>query len=219
MLDPIAEMFEQGGAVLVGITIIAAIAWTLVLWEALRLYERTAGGWRQLEASVRALEENRASETVIDGLRDSDNVVDRLLRSGLSRRRIDRPAFEAQVMPLLNSETVLFRRSLQTVGVLAATLPLLGLLGTVLGMIATFDVLRVHRVPDVDAMADGISQALITTQAGLVVAVPILLVNGYLSARIRRYLDTSSVMIKRIEAAICEEDDSAAANRQGPVSE
>ena len=92
-------------------------------------------------------------------------------------------------------------------GVLASTLPLLGLLGTVLGMIETFSVLTERGVGQVDSLAGGISQALITTQAGLLVGVPVLLVRGYLSSQIRKYLDTSTVLVKKIETAICVEEE------------
>ena len=123
-------------------------------------------------------------------------------------KRIDRSSFDAQVAPFLESEVVSFERTLQTVGVLAAVLPLLGLLGTVEGMIQTFDALNETGVAQVDSLAGGISQALITTQAGLVIAVPILLVNRYLGARIRKYLELSRVMLKKIETAICVDDGS-----------
>jgi len=133
----------------------------------------------------------------------SDNFVAQLLCSEVVNRRMERTSFEAQVIPLLKSEVVTLERTHRLVAVLAACLPLLGLLGTVLGMIETFGVLTVRGVAEVDSMAGGISQALITTQAGLVIAVPILLINGLLGARIRRYLDTSNVMVKKIETAIC----------------
>ncbi len=133
-----------------------------------------------------------------------------LLRSDIIQRRMDRRSFEAQIVPLLNSEAVIFRQMLRKVAVLAACMPLLGLLGTVLGMVETFSALTERGVADVDSLAGGISQALITTQAGLVMAVPVLLASGLLSARIRRYLDTVNVLLKKIETAICDETKIAA---------
>jgi hypothetical protein len=63
--------------------------------------------------------------------------------------------------------------------VLAAVAPLLGLLGTVTGMIATFDVLAVFGTGNAKAMAGGISEALITTQTGLLVALPDFTCKGF----------------------------------------
>jgi biopolymer transport protein ExbB len=75
--------------------------------------------------------------------------------------------------------------NLSVIGVLAAIAPLLGLLGTVTGMIATFDVLAVFGTGNARAMAGGISEALITTQTGLLVAIPGLYMKGFLDRRVR----------------------------------
>ncbi len=74
-------------------------------------------------------------------------------------------------------------RHVRTILLLAGASPLLGLLGTVGGMITTFDVIAVFGTGNARAMAAGISEALITTQAGLVVAVPGLLMGAVLYRR------------------------------------
>jgi len=77
-------------------------------------------------------------------------------------------------------------RNVKTILVLAGIAPLLGLLGTVLGMITTFDVIAEFGTGNSKAMANGISQALVTTQTGLVVAVPALFVGNILKRRAGR---------------------------------
>jgi len=74
-------------------------------------------------------------------------------------------------------------RYLNTLGTIAAVTPLLGLLGTVLGMIKVFGVIMEAGVGNPGVLAGGISQALITTQMGLAVAIPGLIVNGVLLRR------------------------------------
>jgi len=74
-------------------------------------------------------------------------------------------------------------RHLGLIGVLAALAPLLGLLGTVTGMIATFDIISIFGTGNARAMAGGISEALITTQTGLVVAIPGLYMSNFLNRR------------------------------------
>ena len=64
--------------------------------------------------------------------------------------------------------------------------PLLGLLGTVTGMITTFDVISEFGTGNARALASGISEALVTTQSGLVVAVPGLLIGGFLFQRAQK---------------------------------
>lgn len=89
---------------------------------------------------------------------------------------------------------------LSVIGVLAAMTPLLGLLGTVTGMIATFDVLAVFGTGNARAMADGISEALITTQTGLLVAIPGLYMKGFLDRRagnLRKRIAAAGLYLRR----------------------
>ena len=74
-------------------------------------------------------------------------------------------------------------RYIGTILILAAVAPLLGLLGTVTGMITTFDVISEFGTGNARALASGISEALVTTQSGLVVAVPGMLLGGILFQR------------------------------------
>jgi biopolymer transport protein ExbB len=75
-------------------------------------------------------------------------------------------------------------RFLPTLGVLAAIAPLLGLLGTVTGMINTFQVITAVGTGDPRMMSGGISEALLTTQFGLTVAIPIMIIHHFLERRV-----------------------------------
>jgi len=75
-------------------------------------------------------------------------------------------------------------------GVMAATAPLLGLLGTVTGMVTTFQVITLYGNQNPVLMADGISEALITTQSGLVIAFPLILFKQRLEEQIKRVLQS-----------------------------
>ena len=78
---------------------------------------------------------------------------------------------------ILNESTSLDRFG-NFILVLAAVAPLLGLLGTVTGMIATFDIITTHGTGDPKLLSGGISEALVTTMLGLVVAIPLLLLGN-----------------------------------------
>jgi biopolymer transport protein ExbB len=80
------------------------------------------------------------------------------------------------------------QRGLGTLAILAAVAPLLGLLGTVTGIIETFQSILLFGTGDPRLMSGGISQALVTTVMGLVVAIPILIVHSLLSARGNRLI-------------------------------
>lgn len=75
------------------------------------------------------------------------------------------------------------RRYLPVITVLAATAPLLGLFGTVTGMITTFDVIAIFGTGNAKALSGGISQALVTTQSGLIVGIPGLFMSRLLMRR------------------------------------
>jgi biopolymer transport protein ExbB len=75
-------------------------------------------------------------------------------------------------------------RFLSTLGVLASIAPLLGLLGTVTGMIHTFELITFHGTGDPRMLSSGISEALVTTMFGLGVAIPIMLAHSLISRRV-----------------------------------
>ena len=81
------------------------------------------------------------------------------------------------------AETPEFRKGLGTLAVLATIAPLLGLLGTVAGMIETFQAITAYGNSDPQVLSSGISQALLTTKFGLIAAVPLLLCHSFLSSK------------------------------------
>ncbi|MEZ5277494.1 MAG: MotA/TolQ/ExbB proton channel family protein [Opitutaceae bacterium] len=86
---------------------------------------------------------------------------------------------------------------LSLIALTAAVAPLLGLLGTVTGMIKTFQVISLHGAGDARALSGGISEALVTTELGLVVAIPALLVHAWLNRRVRRLSIQTAVQAER----------------------
>lgn len=98
------------------------------------------------------------------------------------------------------SLAALLDRYLSVIGVLAKTAPLLGLLGTVLGMITTFDIISFYGTGNAKAMAGGISEALITTQTGLLVAIPGLYMSNFLKRRaqlLKQRIASVGIYLKR----------------------
>ena len=77
-------------------------------------------------------------------------------------------------------------KSMRSISVAASVAPLLGLLGTVSGMVHTFEIIEMFGFGNPVLLADGISEALLTTQAGLLVAFPLMLAYNHLSSRIER---------------------------------
>ncbi len=174
------EYLQQGGWIMIPLGGASLAMWALIADRLLSYRSYTHGDVATGEA-LRALETGDAA--AVDhgtGLRRQ------LLRAVLTERSgdgdLDRNILHQHSLALRPR----IRQHLQLIAVLAAVAPLLGLLGTVLGMIETFEVIALFGTGNAKAMAGGISVALVTTQAGLLVAVPGLLVSAALVRRARR---------------------------------
>ena len=118
-----------------------------------------------------------------------DNPLGRLMSIPQESTGVDPDILASRLDDRVARETSHLQRGLATVSILAAVAPLLGLLGTVTGMIATFQSITLFGTGDPKLMSGGISQALITTQLGLAVAIPLLLLHGFLSGRVSRIVE------------------------------
>lgn len=168
----LGERIQQGGAVGYVILVIAAVGVLIAAWQLLYL---TLVG-RRVERQLRDLGQPR-----------DDNPLGRVLATAAQEIGADD---DPELMELRLSEAVLretpkLERFQSMLRLFAAVAPLLGLLGTVTGMIATFQAITVFGTGDPKLMAGGISQALVTTVMGLLTAVPILFLNSLISARSR----------------------------------
>lgn len=114
----------------------------------------------------------------------SDSPACRVLMAGLDYRGAPRDVLENAFHEAILKEVPRLERFLPTLGVLGAVAPLLGLLGTVTGMITTFRTITAFGTGNPAIMSGGISEALITTQLGLAVAVPIVLAHHFLERRV-----------------------------------
>lgn len=110
-------------------------------------------------------------------------VVAKVVKTCLEHRNWSRKSAEQSVKEILLEEVPQLNKSLATLAVIAGAAPMLGLLGTVTGMISLFEVITHYGTGDPKILAGGISEALVTTQTGLAVAIPILLVHNFLLNR------------------------------------
>ena len=116
-------------------------------------------------------------------LRDS-SPLGRILGAGLSNAQHGREVMKESIEEAASHVVHDLERFLNTLGTIAAVTPLLGLLGTVVGMIRVFTEIMVRGSGDASLLAGGISAALTTTAAGLSVAIPALIMHRYLTGRV-----------------------------------
>ncbi len=182
----IQDNLLQGGWVMIPLAAVSLAMWAMIVDRLLLYGELTR---RDLD-----LDEARAALSAGE-MPDSRGLHARLvglfLHSRGERRRGDPALLRACADELRRG----YEGRLTLIEVLAAMSPLLGLLGTVLGMIETFDVISLHGTGNPRAMASGISVALITTQAGLLVAIP----GMFAAGRLRRMAGNRTL---RLEAAV-----------------
>lgn len=131
---------------------------------------------------------NQLSADNIKQLQDS-SPMGRILAAGLANARFGREIMKERIEDVAAHAIHEMERFLNTLGTIAAISPLLGLLGTVIGMIKVFSAIVVHGSGDTAVLAGGISEALITTAAGLMIAIPALFAHRYLT----RYIDELTV--------------------------
>lgn len=113
-----------------------------------------------------------------------NSPLGRILAAGLVNRRHDREVMKESIEEIGRHVAHELDRFLNALGTIASITPLLGLLGTVLGMIKVFTVITVQGVGDAAILADGIGEALLTTAAGLMVAIPSLLFYRFFRGRV-----------------------------------
>lgn len=165
------ERIAQGGLVGYIILSLGGIGLLVALWKLLTTLK--------MEFSVRAQLRNADDAK-------ATNPLGRVLAAGRAGRTTDET--ELRVDEALLKEAPLLERGLTLLKLVAAVAPLLGLLGTVTGMIGTFQSITLFGTGDPKLMAGGISQALMTTVLGLCVAIPLLFCHSLLAARSRRLL-------------------------------
>lgn len=117
-------------------------------------------------------------------LEQTPGVLARVLGHGLSRLDRGRETVQEAIEEAILSELPPLKRFLSAIGVMGSISPLLGLLGTVSGMISTFNVITRFGSGDPKLLSGGISEALITTEVGLAIAIPVLLLHNHLSNRV-----------------------------------
>ncbi len=165
----IVERIQQGGTIGYIIIALGVIGLLIALWRLFVLLQISAGMRRQLSDKLAAKDDNALGRVMIASLGD----------------RTDAELLEARLDEAVLRELPAIERGQSIIKLLAGIAPLMGLLGTVTGMIATFQAITAFGSGDAKLMAAGISQALITTVLGLVVAVPLLLLHSWVASRSR----------------------------------
>ena len=159
---------EAGGPIMLPLLAVSVWLWMLILikaWELIR--------YRRAERPSRGLGAGQGWQAAI--------------LADFRSQKTHAPEDDARLLKrLILRQAAHLDRHVGTILVLASLAPLIGLLGTVSGMITTFEVISLFGTGNASALAGGISEALITTQTGLVVALPGLVAGNFIRRRVER---------------------------------
>ena len=179
MVALVLHTIDQGGWIMWPIVAVSVVVWWLGFWKLYQLL-------RLMRARKRFLSLCSAQRTRRYAYRSTgDSHYDLLLQFTLSDN-VSAPAFAARFREFLMATLDRMNAGIATIAVWISVAPLLGLLGTVVGMIETFRVITVFGAGNPALTAEGISIALLTTEAGLTVAFPGMLLHVFITNRKNR---------------------------------
>ncbi len=181
------ELIVAGGWVMFPIILCSVLALTLVVERIWTLQEKRITPPQLVEQIITLYEQNRINNEAIEKLY-TNSPLGRILAVGLRNRNGPRDIMKESIEEEGRQVALDLERYLNTLGTIASITPLLGLLGTVIGMIKVFAVITSLGVGDPKILADGISEALITTAAGLSIAIPSVMFYRYLRGRVDELL-------------------------------
>lgn len=188
-----AAHLKQGGFTMIPLAGVALTALLLAVWKALELSRMRVRADDQVRAVVDSL---RRGET--EQARSQARGIRRPLRllvdDLITYREAPREHLEEIMGEHVLASVPYVERNLGALAVLGGVAPLLGLLGTVTGMIHTFQLVTLFGSGDAKLLSGGISEALVTTETGLAIAIPTLLVHAVLSRRARGILGALETM-------------------------
>jgi biopolymer transport protein ExbB len=192
----VIQLFLKGGPVMWPLLIVSMVTLTVVLerlwfiWNEAKL--RNLG---DVESFFGSLEKKNETDAKAVGVKSTDYVV-RVLNYALEHRQV---SFSNAFLQASNRELSRFSRGLSVLDTVITLAPLLGLLGTVTGLIHSFGLLGDQDLEAPTVLTGGIAQALIATAFGLVIAVTALIPFNYLNARLeqaRRELEDTGTQVE-----------------------
>jgi biopolymer transport protein ExbB len=200
MLDYIVDTGVRAGVIVLFIFLASLYAWFLIMRKRDFLESEYRGGdsfWEDIRLSL----EGGSTGNITYALKKDGRYISSIFQyvmDGSSLRDMEARAEEKRIYfyRVLN-------RDMGTIAAIAGISPLLGLLGTVTGMMKTFGAIKLYGSANPALMAEGISQALLTTQAGLLVAFPIIIARAYLKNRIKETMDTMEQILLKLKGLLC----------------
>ncbi|MBU1196255.1 MAG: MotA/TolQ/ExbB proton channel family protein [Proteobacteria bacterium] len=192
-LHMMTDYIRSGGVIMIPLLLVSFCMWVLIINRIMFMHT----------LYIKNISRKQAGEFIKNNTWPDEKYQganSRLIREFLLYRSFDRTLDNYILDETVLKFTASLDKYLSIITVLSAVAPLLGLLGTVVGMMVTFDVITVFGTGNARAMAGGISVALITTQTGLMVSIPGLYMSGWLRRRaqnLKNRISATGIYLKR----------------------
>jgi len=192
------ELFVRGGPIMWPLLLLSVTSLTISIERALFCWRTRQKKDDSVIEDIFRLTEKGDFEAAVSAGRKSPDIVAEVLVSGLEHRDY---GLTETMQVTAEDEIARMTRGLDVLDTIITMAPLLGILGTVLGIIESFDLLGASGIEDPKAVTGGIAQALLTTAAGLSVALLTLVPFKYLAARVQRATRHLEGLTTRFEVA------------------
>lgn len=178
------DFFKAGGPVMYPLVLVAILALLFSLERYYTFVRRGRISKKFVQALFQLVDEKRFEDAYKLAKQQNTCLGNAMAAVLINVPKCSRSAAERALREVMLREQPLLERRMGIVGALGSSAPLLGLLGTVTGMISLFKVITDVGTNDAKVLAGGIAEALITTETGLVIAIPVLLLHGWLTERL-----------------------------------
>ena len=183
----LVEFFNKGGTFMWGLLALSIIGVAVIIERAITLHKARADVRKLMELVVGALKKGRLDEA-LDVCANMRGPIPQILHAGLRQAKKGTVAVEKAIETAGIIEMSFLERGLIILATVANVAPLLGFLGTVSGMISAFEAIAQAEQVSAKLVASGISEALITTMSGLVIAIPTQVAHNLFVQRIDRFV-------------------------------
>lgn len=198
--EPISSLFERGGWVMWPLAVCSMIGVSLIV-ERFFVFSNAFGANRffrkQHQETLHAAKEGKWDDA-LKIAQSCESGIGRIFAAALANREI---GFTESLASAAQQEIFRLRKHLSTLDTMITAAPMLGILGTVTGIIKTFGQLNAAGMDHPAVATAGISEALITTAAGLIIALALLFPYHYFTSKIRRHTEELEKITTQLEVA------------------
>lgn len=195
------QLLMKGGYLMVPLLLSSILALAIIIEKfiSLRLVENRSKRFIDKTRTIVNGNQGNKAERILALCEMTSSPLSRILRTGIEKRDRQRQEIKETLQDAGSLEIPYLEKHLKILGTIVTVAPLIGLLGTVVGMIRSFNVIAVQGVGQPGALAGGIAEALLTTAVGLTIAIPTLVFYNYFMNRtdkvVRQFEKVSSEFI------------------------